>query len=68
MTTDANQDDDILCDCSGTKRSDIKRMFNDGMDVDKMSSKTGIISGCGGCEWDIEDYIELLEAAKDRKA
>lgn len=56
-----NSEDEIMCDCTGTARGAIKRMFNDGLDFDAISSKTGVNTGCGGCEWDIQDYLETLK-------
>jgi len=60
--TDNNDDDDeIMCDCTSTTRGDIKKLFLEGRDMDGISSKTGILTGCGGCEWDIEDYLASLK-------
>jgi len=28
--------------------------------MDAISRKTGAISGCGGCEWDIEQFLNEL--------
>lgn len=57
------QPDDTLCHCSGTTLSEIQRLAAQGLDLDAISRKTGALSGCGGCEWDI---TELLEAAARR--
>lgn len=57
--------DEVMCMCSGTKRSYIKRLFESGLDIEAISRKTGALSGCGGCEWDIEEYVrELGENSK----
>lgn len=58
--TDIADDDDIMCECSGTKRSDIERMFFDGLDLKAISSKSGALTGCGGCEYEIESYVNAL--------
>lgn len=52
--------DEVMCHCSGTTRRDIERLFKQGMDVDAISQWTGALSGCGGCEWDIADFITHL--------
>ncbi len=62
MTDNTDDDDEIMCDCTGVKRSDIERMFFEGLDMDAISSRTGIMTGCGGCEWDVESYLEALAA------
>jgi NAD(P)H-nitrite reductase large subunit len=60
-----NPDDIIICSCSGTKRSQIERLFNQGMDLDEISRWTGALSGCGGCEWDIEGLLITLAKQRD---
>lgn len=57
---DSNLTDEIMCPCSGTKRSKIQSMFEKGMDMEAISRATGALSGCGGCEWDIAQFIEDL--------
>ena len=57
--------DEILCDCSGTTRKKIESLVEQGIDtLDAISRKTGAISGCGSCEWDIADF--LTEQAKEK--
>ncbi len=56
--------DEILCPCSGTTKGQIKSLFEQGKDIDAISRWTGAISGCGGCEWDITEYLELLAQSK----
>lgn len=61
----ANNLDEVICDCSGTTRAKIYSLLEQGIvDADTISRKTGAISGCGSCEWDIEsildDYIAKL--------
>lgn len=61
MTQDHQQaDDEILCPCSGTTKGQIKILFEQGKDIEAISRWTGAISGCGGCEWDIAEYLEML--------
>lgn len=54
-------DDEIMCPCTGTKRSLICELHAKGMDLEAISRYTGILTGCGGCEWDIGQYLETLE-------
>jgi len=51
-----------MCHCSGTKQSYIQRLFDEGLDIQGISRMTGALSGCGGCEWDIGDYLKELAA------
>jgi len=64
-TINTNAEDAIICSCSGTKRSQIERLFNQGMDLDEISRWTGAVSGCGGCEWDIEGLLLTLAKPAD---
>lgn len=57
--------DEVICDCSGTTRGKIQSLIEQGIvDSYTISRKTGALSGCGSCEWDIEsildDYIAKL--------
>ena len=54
-------DDAIICDCTGTTRAKIKDLYVQGFDLDAIASKTGVSTGCGGCEWEIESLIEELQ-------
>lgn len=55
-------DDEVMCVCSGTTRGEIRTLFFQGKDRDAISRWTSALSGCGGCEWDIESYLgELAE-------
>jgi bacterioferritin-associated ferredoxin len=61
MTTDSqNFADEIMCECSGTTRGKIYDLFMQGMSVDEISQWTGAKTGCGGCEWDIEEFVKAL--------
>ena len=65
MNLENAPEDEVLCFCSGTKRRDIRRLFEQGMDRQEISSWTGALTGCGGCEWDIEVFLqELVEQQK----
>ncbi len=66
MTIQNNElDNEVMCTCSGTTRAKIRKLFNEGMNMEAISSWSGALSGCGGCEWDVEQYLE--ELAKQEK-
>lgn len=56
--------DEVMCQCSGTKRGYIQSLYEQGMDVQAISRWTGALSGCGGCEWDIADFLKELDSKK----
>lgn len=61
MSETQSQTDEIVCDCSGTTRGKIISLFEQGViDMDTLSRKTGAVSGCGSCEWDIEALLDEL--------
>ena len=48
---DLYDDDDVICDCSGTTKAKIRQLIDDGADsLDKISRATGACSGCGSCD------------------
>lgn len=59
-----NLADEIMCECTGTTRGKIQSLFEQGFDLDAISSKTGVSTGCSGCEWDIESFLEELQGKK----
>lgn len=52
--------DEVMCECSGTTRGKIQSLFEEGLDMDAISRRTGAASGCGSCEWNIEEYLNGL--------
>ncbi|HSI22039.1 MAG TPA: (2Fe-2S)-binding protein [Methylophilaceae bacterium] len=54
-----------MCPCSGTTRGNIQRLCEQGLDMEAISRKTGAISGCGGCEWDIAQFLNDLSAQRN---
>jgi NAD(P)H-nitrite reductase large subunit len=60
MADNSTEDlDEVICDCSGTTRAKIYSLIEQGIvDADTISRKTGAISGCGSCEWDIESILD----------
>ncbi len=61
MTNDNDVTDEIMCSCSGTTRGRIYDLYKQGLDIDGISQRTGIKTGCGGCEWDIEEFVKALK-------
>ena len=54
---------EVLCDCAGVTRGKIYQLVVEGYDnLDAISRRTGAVSGCGGCEWDIADLLKALQA------
>ena len=56
----ASQADEVICHCSGTTRGNIQSLIRQGLDINAISLRTGAISGCGGCEWDIAHLLNEL--------
>jgi bacterioferritin-associated ferredoxin len=57
----SDRTDEVVCDCSGTTRGKIISLVEQGIvDTDTISRKTGAISGCGSCEYDIENLLDEL--------
>ncbi|GBG15331.1 (2Fe-2S)-binding protein [Novimethylophilus kurashikiensis] len=54
----------VMCHCSGTTQGDIQCLFEQGFNLDAISRKTGALTGCGGCEWDIADFLGRLTQQK----
>lgn len=53
--------DEIMCQCSGTTRGEIETLFcQEGLTLDGISRRTGTLTGCGGCEWDILEMLRHL--------
>ena len=59
-TKNADSEDVVMCHCSGTKRNNIQSLFEQGMDIHAISKWTGALTGCGGCEWDIAEFLKEL--------
>jgi bacterioferritin-associated ferredoxin len=66
-TKQDDPEDCVMCHCSGTRRKNIQNLHEQGMDMDAISRWTGALSGCGGCEWDIADFLKELTAPTDEK-
>lgn len=55
-------EDPVLCQCSGTTQSYIAALVKQGLDVATISQRSGALTGCGGCEWDIVTLVNALSA------
>lgn len=64
-TMNADLLDEVMCHCSGTRRGNIQALFEQGLDINAISRWTGALSGCGGCEWDIADFLKDLAEQKN---
>ncbi|MBS3963641.1 MAG: (2Fe-2S)-binding protein [Methylomonas sp.] len=54
-----NETNDIICGCSGTTRLEVVKLIDQGVaDLDRISRITGALSGCGGCEFELEHLLE----------
>jgi len=63
-TVNVNTEDEVICMCSGTTRAKVRLLFEQGLDAEAISRRTGALSGCGGCEWEMADMLEALAAKK----
>lgn len=61
--------DEVICDCSGTTRKKVETLIEQGIDtLDGISRKTGAVSGCGACDWDIANLLtEYTKQKQDSK-
>jgi bacterioferritin-associated ferredoxin len=55
---------EIICACSGTTRGQVYDLVQQGKDLDAISRWTGAKTGCGGCDWDLEVFVNALLAQK----
>jgi bacterioferritin-associated ferredoxin len=56
--------EEIMCACSGTTRGKIYDLVMQGKDFEAISQWTGINTGCSGCEWDIQAFVNALTEMK----
>lgn len=58
-----NKKEDIICECTGTTKTKIKQLIENGTDsMLKISSATGAGTGCGSCDVLI---MKILDANKE---
>ena len=59
--------DQVICDCSGTTRAKIVSLVEKGVyTLDGISRATGANSGCGSCDYDIENLLDELAGIGDQ--
>lgn len=61
-----NPADEIMCPCSGTTRGNIQSLCEQGLDMDAISRRTGALTGCGGCEWDIVQLLKDVTKQREK--
>lgn len=59
--------DEVMCFCSGITRGEIQHLFEQGLDQDAISRRTGALSGCAGCEWDVAVFLKQLAEQQKEK-
>lgn len=65
MNASADDLDEVVCTCSGTTRAAIKALYLQGMNAEAISRYSGAISGCGGCDWEIAEFLKVLDKQQD---
>jgi len=59
MTNTTQVKNDVICDCTGTTRTKVQQLIDDGAnDLDQIADATGACTGCGSCDILI---LEMLE-------
>lgn len=60
-------DEDVICCCSGTTRGKVRQLIDDGVDnLDRISRITGACSGCGSCDYEISEMLENSPVTQDQ--
>lgn len=55
---------DVICYCSGTTTEQIRKLLDEGIsDPERISRITGALSGCGGCEFDLQALLDSHKTA-----
>ncbi len=52
------QENEVICDCTGTTKEKVLSLIKQKADLDKISSATGATTGCGSCDYDITCLID----------
>lgn len=56
---DKEEKKDVICFCTGTTKQKVLQLIADGAtDIAKISSATGAVSGCAGCDVSIMELID----------
>jgi len=58
-STQSSTDRDIICDCTGTTRTKVQQLIDDGAeDLDAIADATGACTGCGSCDILVMEMFE----------
>ena len=57
--------DEVICPCSGTTKGKINSLVETGFDLEAISRKTGVLTGCSGCEWEVAEFVKELTPPND---
>lgn len=58
LIADIEDNDNVICYCSGTTHQQIKALIDSGQtELERISRITGACSGCGGCEHNLQTLI-----------
>lgn len=61
-----NQEDVVICDCTGTTKGKILSLIEQNADLDKISSATGATTGCGSCDYEIITLVNKHSPSKEK--
>lgn len=53
-----NENNEIICDCTGTTTKKVLSLIKQNADLETISSATGACTGCGSCDVDIINLIK----------
>jgi len=63
-TANTEEYENIVCHCTGTSQNKIKNLFAEGCtNFDAIAERSGVCSGCGGCEDAVRDLMNDLKYA-----
>ncbi len=65
MSDAPDPDNEVICPCSGTRRRRVRELYLQGVDMQGIAARTGALTGCGGCEWDIEEFLKEIANTND---
>jgi len=58
-TQNTNDRDDVICDCTGTTKTKVQQLIDDGADsLDAIADATGACTGCGSCDILVMEMLE----------
>lgn len=55
----SEQKKDVICYCTGTTKEKVLQLIDNGADnIEKISSATGAVTGCAGCDISIQELLD----------